>query len=328
MSRRNEALKLSEDLLSDIELARIPAQDIARKASRLARLIDDFEAIEWLNYEVSGYPQTGLDAKSVVAAKRSNRETQQDDGKVGYWTSLLSRFQSSVDLAKAQLAASADAPINITSANPSQYVTAPAGNMHERSAVRKHAVESQEKLDKILGAIHQWVTGIHYELRFGAAVEDAFTVVRSSVDGNIAKLVPDAVMRLSSAFERSVSDNPEDWAGAASTCRRLIKSVADELRPPGEPVGKRPMTDAHFINRLVDWIVNRPGLSETQRDVIVTDLEYLGRRLDAFADAGNKGAHADVTKYEASRYITGTYLFLGDVLKLQEEPTSGESKEP
>ncbi|WP_200263721.1 hypothetical protein [Streptomyces sp. HSG2] len=104
----------------------------------------------------------------------------------------------------------------------------------------------------------------------------------------------------------------------------MIKSVADELRPPGEPVGKRPMTDAHFINRLVDWIVNRPGISETQRDVIVADLEYLGRRLDAFADAGNKGAHADVTKYEASRYITGTYLFLGDVLKFQEEPSVGE----
>ncbi|MFD3731464.1 hypothetical protein [Streptomyces sp. NPDC058632] len=327
MSRRNEALKLSEDLLSDIELTRIPAQDIARKASRLARLIDDFEAIEWLSYEVSGYPQNGLDKKSVAAAKRSNRETQNDDGKIAYWTSLLSRFQASVDLAKAQLAASADAPVNITSANPTQYVSAPSGNKHERSAVRNHAIESQEKLDKILGAIHQWVSGVHYELRFGAAVEDAFTVVRSSVDGDIANLVPDAVMRLASAFERSVSDNPEDWAGAASTCRRLIKSVADELRPPGDPVGKRPMTDAHFINRLVDWIVNRPGISETQRDVIVADLEYLGRRLDAFADAGNKGAHADVTKYEASRYITGTYLFLGDVLKLQEEPTPGKSEE-
>jgi hypothetical protein len=73
--------------------------------------------------------------------------------------------------------------------------------------------------------------------------------------------------------------------------------------------------------------VNCPGISETQRDVIVADLEYLGRRLDAFADAGNKGAHADVTKYEASRYITGTYLFLGDVLKLQEEPTPGKAEE-
>lgn len=326
MSRRNEALKLSEELLSDIELARIPAQDIARKASRLARLIDDFEAIEWLNYEVSGYPQKGLDRKSAAAAARSNRETLQDDGKVGYWTSLLSRFQAAVDLAKSQLAASADAPINITSANPSQYVTVPPGNTRERSGLRKNAVESQEKLDKILGAIHQWISGVHYELRFGAAVEDAFTVVRNSVDGDIARLVPDAVMRLSSAFERSVSDNPEDWAGAASTCRRLIKSVADELRPPGEPVGKRPMTDAHFVNRLIDWIVNRPDLSATQRDVIVADLEYLGRRLDAFTDAGNKGAHADITRYEASRYITGTYLFLGDVLKLQEEPASKDNQ--
>ncbi|MER6405033.1 hypothetical protein ABT269_16170 [Streptomyces viridosporus] len=325
MSRRGEALALSEELLSDIELSRIPAQDIARKASRLARLIDDFDAIEWLSYEISGYPSKGLDSRAAAAAKRSNRETVNDEGEVAYWTATLSRFQAAVDLGKAQIAASVDAPVHITSVNPQQYVVAPTGNAQERALARNNAADSQERLDKVVGAMHQWVSDIHYELRFGAAVEDAFSVVRSSVDGKIAALVPDAVLRLSSAFERSVSDNPEDWAGAASTCRRLIKSVADALRPPGDPVGTRKMTDAHFINRLMDWIVNRPGLSDTQRDVIVGDLEYLGRRLDAFADAGNKGAHADVTRYEASRYITGTYLFLGDILMLHDVRESAET---
>ncbi|MFD8227361.1 hypothetical protein ACFV16_24670 [Streptomyces massasporeus] len=319
MSRRRDALELAEELLSDIELNRLSGQDIARKASRLARIANDFDATTWLRYEVSGYPEGSLDADSVSAAKRSGRETRNDDGETRYWTASIGTIQAIVNLSHVQIEASRDAPVSISSANPSQYVSAPSGNTGERSALRNQAVQYQGKLDKVLGAIHQWVSELYYELRFGGAVEDAFTVVRTNVDGKISALVPDALVKLTSAFENSVSGNPEDWAGAASTCRRLIKSVADSLRPPGDPVDGRKMGDGNYINRLIDWIVNHSSASETYRDVIVADLSYLGRRLDALADAGNKGAHAEVTQYEASRYIAGTYLFLGDILMLHEE---------
>lgn len=223
-----------------------------------------------------------------------------------------------------QIEASRDAPVSISSANPSQYVSPPSGNTAERVAARSNAVEFQGRLDKLIGSIHQWVSEVFHELRFGSAVEDAFSVVRLNVDGKISSLVPEALIKLTSAFENSVSGNPEDWAGAASTCRRLIKSVSDTLRPPGEPVNGRMMGDGNYINRLIDWIVNHSGAGETYRDVIVADLEYLGRRLDSLADAGNKGAHAEVSQYEASRYITGTYLFLGDILMLHEQADEDE----
>src|SRR6266516_3565411 len=46
--------------------------------------------------------------------------------------------------------------------------------------------------------------------------------------------------------------------------------------------------------------------------MISADLAYLGRRLDAALGAGHKGAHAEVTRFDASRFVTGTYLLLGD----------------
>lgn len=46
-TRRRESLFLAEELLSDIELGRIRAMDVARKASRLARLLDDTNAMAW-----------------------------------------------------------------------------------------------------------------------------------------------------------------------------------------------------------------------------------------------------------------------------------------
>jgi hypothetical protein len=169
--------------------------------------------------------------------------------------------------------------------------------------------------------LHEYVAARYQELRFGAAVETAFEVVRRDVDAAIGDLVPDALPKLSAAFESVTSSNPEHWANAASTCRRLLKAAADALRPPGPPVEGREMGDAHYINRLVDWIVNQAE-SDTEAAMIRSDLEYLGQRLDAVQSAGHKGAHAEVDRFAASRFITGTYLLLGDILRLRRSSRS------
>jgi hypothetical protein len=76
------------------------------------------------------------------------------------------------------------------------------------------------------------------------------------------------------------------------------------------------MGDAQYINRLVDWIADHAE-SKTAAAMIRSDLEYLGQRLDAIQNAGHKGAHAEVDRFAASRFITGTYLLLGDILRLK-----------
>ena len=81
------------------------------------------------------------------------------------------------------------------------------------------------------------------------------------------------------------------------------------------------MGDGNYINRLVAWIESAAE-SETAAAMIAADLGYLGRRLDAADSAGQKGAHDQVSRFDASRFITGTYLLLGDVLRLR-----GQQKE-
>lgn len=101
--------------------------------------------------------------------------------------------------------------------------------------------------------------------------------------------------------------------------------MADALRHPGDDVDGRKMGEDQYINRLVDWIANSSKAGGTARDVVTRDLEYLGNRLDALADAGHKGAHGEVSRYEASRFITGTYLLIGDILQLRPTPTDRTS---
>jgi hypothetical protein len=319
-SRRQEALILSDEILGDIELARIAPLDSARKAGRLARLLDDGEAIDWLEYEIAGYPHGLLDARASRAALRSGRTVDQTAAQFTFWTRSLGTLELDVRSAVAQVEAlSSGAP-----AGGEWAPTVELARSAERRTLREAATTNKALLDKVVGAIHAYVLGRNLELRFGSAVETAFEVVRAEVDSNIASLVPDALPMLSAAFENAVADNPENWANAAATCRRLLKLAADSLRPPGPPMsveggGTISMGDGNYVNRLVDWIETQSA-SKTAAAMIIADLEYLGRRLDAADSAGHKGAHDQVDRFDASRFITGTYLLLGDLLRLRPAP--------
>jgi AbiTii-like protein len=318
-TRRAEALDLADELLADIELSRISPSDMARKTYRLARLLDDQDAMAWLYHEVNGYtllkPENHFAPGGWEAASRSNRPETGPDGKVTASAASLGELQAEVEGCRIQLAATTDPSVSLHSSNQYQHVIAPPGNARERASIRQYSSSRRALVERVVGALFSYVVERHQELRFGAATETAFETVRAEVDTRIASLVPEAPAMLSAAFENAASDNPEHWSSAAATCRRLLRTAADALRPAGEPVNGRPMTASHYINRLVDWIVSQ-GDSDTATDMVSADLEYLGRRLDAVDGAGHKGAHDHVERFDAARFLTGTYLILGDILRL------------
>lgn len=316
-SRREEALKLAEELLADIELQKLEPMAIARKASRLARLTDDTLAMNWLEREVTGYPPNGsgpLTADFLVSAQLANRIYTNGD-KTYTHRDGLGALTATIEAASIQLAAATDPSHHISSSNPHQHVHTPPGNQLERAGIRNSVVVARGVLDKVLGSIHLFVARKYQELRFGAAVESAFDEVRGAVDSRIAELVPDALPLLTTALENASTDNPVQWTNAAKACRDLIKATADALQPPSSPISGREMTDANYINRLAYWI-EQHSQSETKGVMVKSDLEHFGKRIDAVTNGGHKGAHGKVTRADASRYIVGTYLLLGDVLAL------------
>jgi hypothetical protein len=312
-TRREEARRVADQLLSDIELAGITPRDAVLRGSRLARLLDDTDAIEWLGYEIRGYPTT-LTPEAAQAARRSARDVVGEDGQVRYWTQAVGALQAQTKSAMEQLGS-----ISGTVSGDWAY-RVELDRRAERATLNQAVVTNQQILDGVVGRLHEYASTKYQELRFGAAAETAFELLRTEVDQAIGETVPDALPMLSAAFENAGSDNPEHWAAAAATCRRLLKLVADALKPAGSDVHKDGRTihmgDGNYVNRLIDWIASNTQ-SQTTAEVVTADLAFLGRRLDAVDGAGQKGAHASVSKLEASRFITGTYLVLGDILRLK-----------
>jgi AbiTii len=183
-NRRGEALALADELLGDIELDRSSPVSVARKAGRLARLLDDVEAMQWLSYETTGFPSGTLDQSSWEAVERSHRVEISDTGERTASITPLGKLAANIEGAQTQLGSDSQG------VSSSEYAVIVENNrMRNSERLRTLIGENRKLLDRVVGAIHAYVADRYQELRFGSAVETAFSVVRQEVDGTIAELV-------------------------------------------------------------------------------------------------------------------------------------------
>jgi len=325
-----EALALSEEVLKNIELNEMPLANIALKASRLARLLNDYDSQMILEYEASGYPTTpdGVVPDIYRLAVKSGREYQQKDTKTGevknyIYPISIEELEQELKSTEAALAAARDPDVSVSSANPNQMVWNPVGNKFERDTIRTSAARAQRRLSTRRSFIYSYVLRRHYELKFSGIADDIFSRIREAVDSVIGTKVPDAVQKLAAVYENLQSENPEDWANAVHSCRRILQDLANAVYPARANIekvidGKKrviKLGEDQYINRLVAFIEEHSD-SERFTEIVGSHLSFIGDRLDSVFHAAQKGSHAIVSKEEADRYVVYTYLITGDILSL------------
>lgn len=335
-SSASEAFDLSNELLADLELGQLPLSSCIMKAARLARLVGDDSNFLIFRYELSGYPTTpqGVPADvwhlcklaDRVKAEKKTDDKGNDTGEIieRANTRSITTIEEDAATLKMRLSFFQPQPVNIASANPNQYVHAPIRNI---GAEAKVAVNYRDEMS-VLAARRAFVYGFvltkHFELRVSSAAEDIFEGYRKRVDDYLGNLIADELRRLDSIRENLESDNPEDWANAGHSCRRLLQAVADKLYPPADQPVKAAdgrtvkIGKENYINRLIMFCENKTT-SGVSFKVMSSDLKYIGERLDAVFAAAQKGSHAEIDLSEAQRFVIHTYLVIGDVLDLDAE---------
>lgn len=331
-----EALPLSEAILSEIELSQAPLTSIALKASRLARLVGDFDQQQIMMYEASGYPKTPKGVSSsiwqlAVLAGRTYKQIVDDEEKEYCKCDSLEQIELEMVTAKENILAAADVSTSISSANPSQYVSNPVGNRKERTALREVVSDRSKWLAARRAYIHSYVSSVYFELKFSSIPSDIFERTRSKVDKKIGELVPGAIKKFSAVYENLISENDEDWANAVHSCRRILQETADGIYPPRadkviEVGGKQKTVKLgpdNYINRLIAY-VEENSESDRFNEIVGSHMRYLGERLDSIFQAAQKGSHHVISSQdEADRYVIYTYLVIGDILQLKNEVETG-----
>lgn len=289
----SQALSLAEEILANIELTEIPLANACLKAARLARLLNNPQRVDVLT-KISSY---------------------------------IGQLEPHIETLRIRLAAAQDPDVSVSSANPDQYVISPVGNTFERDKIITAISDSQLKLQEQKTTVYNYVLNTHYQLRFSSVPEELFETTRNSVDRKLAEMAPSAIKKFVSVYDNLKSTNREDWSNAVHSCRRILQSVADVLYPPNpkglveiERKGKKiKVGPDNYINRLAIYVEDN-SKSKRFKDIVGSNLKFLGDRLDAIYSAVSKGSHSKIkTREEAERYIIYTYLLLGDLLWLQSD---------
>lgn len=329
-----EALYLSSEILRNIELGEIPLENIALKASRLARLLNDYDVQKIMEFEAGGYPShpDGIPPDiwqlvSIAGRKYGVKDKETGDVKEYGFVESIAEWQQIVDTAGKAIEAAREPDISIVSANPYQTVYPPLGHSGERSTIRTSATTAARRIAERRSYIYEYALHRHYELKYSGIADDIFSRIRERVDSNVGKYVPESVQKLSAIHDNLRSENAEDWSNAVHSCRRILKDLADVIFPPQEDRKKTEkgetltiqLGEEEYINRLMCFIEDHSS-SDRFTHIVGSHLRFIGERLDSIVKASHKGTHdVIVSPQEADRYVIYTYMIVGDILSLLED---------
>lgn len=266
------------------------------------------------HYMISFKPHEGLFASGndpllilrelgrlCIKARRvsEKKDEKTEKAKETAYLQSVEQINADIEVAKTRLEFNKPQPISLSSANPSQYVHAPVRNYAQEGNLATHIHDLVAKLASRRALLYSYCLDRLFELQVSSAAENIFENYRSRVDNLLGQLIPEELRRLDSIADNMNSDNPEDWANAVHSCRRLLQALADHVYPSHEQEtvtrnGKNiKIGKDNYINRLAIFCEDNSE-SSTTINIIGSELSFIGDRLDAAFNATQKGSHNQI----------------------------------
>lgn len=191
----------------------------------------------------------------------------------------------------------------------------------------------KQTIQRVKDAVHGFLVETEHQLRSGQQRPTVFDRGREYIEQSLTQRAPEALAVFRSAEEALERGGPEDLAHALTSCRRMIKAIADAVYPATDEVitgadGRdRKMDDSSYQNRLLQFAVEELGKS-THTDLLQETFRSLGMRLKRLNELASKGVHGEVSRSEAETCIMWTYLTAGDILRIADGTSiDGQSAE-
>ncbi|MBQ3135772.1 MAG: hypothetical protein IJB75_08225 [Oscillospiraceae bacterium] len=331
MNKREQALATCENVLSGIECDTITVSSALLQCLRIARLIGDIDAVEWLQYEYGGYPLTKsghIENHAWSVGKRHGRGYI--DNKEEYiFTELASELESKIQGEKSAICSfttqgtsvSGDYAVIATN-NLTSTITKSISTLLERIA------RNEKRLAILKSAYYDYALKKSIELAFSNVAKDIFDDYRSRVDEHFSGLSTQTLMKLQAIEDKVNSGNPEMYSQALTSCRRLFENTAVELFAKYFPdyseklyktkSGKEiDISGDHYINKL-SAVIEKLQDKNPAKSLVGSSILYTLDWIENLNSLQCKGVHSEITKQEAEACIIHTYICLGDILQLQE----------
>ena len=349
MNLQDSILSLVQETLKDLESNETSLTAVIHKAIRIARLRNDFENLLWLKFEVTNSKKNEL----LEACEETvlHLDKQRLATLVGNYWDLLKEERKfnhveidkngnmALEDKKASVAISVsevEKTLELSKKHPG-VMNIPTGlptvntlslyfsNTQNQQIADFYILEFQKILDRIGNRVYNFLGSTEKQLINGQVQSNIFERYQEFVDIKLGQLCPDVLKKFVSAYRRlgeSEADN-EAKSHALTSCRRILKSLADALYPAQKkPVvgydGKQHLVnDSKFSNRLLQYIWEKTK-GKTSGRLLLTQMEDCGNKIERLNDLASKGVHDEVSKAEVEQCIAQTYLLCGDILRLSD----------
>lgn len=330
MNKIEKAMETCEVVLDGVECDTLTTSSVLLLCLKIARLLNDEESIEWLQYEYGGYPRTEnghIRSDAWRIAYRNGRGYIQD-GKKLVFSELASELEENLEanhkavnnFSTQGASVSGDYAL-IAMSNLTKTVTNSTSNLISNITLNK------KRLSILKSKYYDYALKKQIEISFGNLASDIFTKYRQSVESEFSELSSQTIKKLQAIEEKISSDNPEVYSQAVTTCRRLFENTANELFEKHFPnfteskyltkSGKEiDVSGDHYKNKF-SAVIEKLEDKSVKNSIVGSNILYLLDWINNLHDLQCEGVHADVSKEDAERCIIQTYICLGDVLKLQ-----------
>jgi hypothetical protein len=328
LGRQELALQLSEEILTGIETETLTTSSAALRCLRLARLISDDNAIEWLQYEIKGYPSASgdIEAKAYQIACAHGREFNNKDNQKRVFVEVADELEAKVQAAQSAMSILTSQGVSISSEFAIAAVQSLTRAVSQKSNIWYSTItESQRNLAILRGQYYTYALSVNLELKFSKEAEEVFRSYRLSVDKQLVALAPESLKRLEAAYERLSSTNPESWSQAITSCRRVLTEISNSLYKGSldKPYKTKSgicldVSGDHYLNRLYATI-DKVAVSPSARRLVGSNIKYVIDFIDNLHNALCRGVHDlddKLTHDEARAAILHTYILLGDISTL------------
>lgn len=338
MEQRERIERLLEQALDDFDTEGVSVSAIARKVQRIASLRQDAATEIWLILEMSTLEDTKLQVPALELARvrlanligAEEAVKTERSAVAGYF--IRRSMKPGGDAFDPRSIPEIENGLSRTQGVYEELVV-PAGLTPidtyfvaekmdgSRAKLLPDLQRSEVMLTRIKQALHDYLLSVEADLHLGKARADVFERARSYTNGALAKHAPDALEKFLASQDSLISGSSEDFAHALTSCRRVIKALADALFPPAKnPVTdingiERAVTDDRYKNRLLEYVRQRVE-PKRQRDIVLSIIEDLNTRLTALDGLSGKGVHGTVTANEAETCVVWTYMLAAEIMRI------------
>lgn len=332
--RRNQARVACDKVINGIEDNTIDVAAAVLLCKKIARLVNDEEGQQWLEYEYSGYPRNNdgyIDPSAWNIAKKHGRmyPSTDDDGKQQEYifVELCNELEATIESSQKALP-------NFTMQGYSvsgNYAVIATGAMTRSVEISTNALlgkiqGAKRRLSILQGQYYDYAVKWQIELDFGNAAKKVFEEYQEKIDRYFAELPKGTVQKLNAIEDLMEDGNPERYAQVLTSCRRLWSETAKLLFEKVLPnysekkyktvSGKEIDISGDHDNNKLSAVVETLQLKSAKNTIVGSEIIYLIDWMDKINEQQNSGVHHDVTREAAMRCIIHTYIALGDILSL------------